>query len=109
MKKGFLIMPKSDILLKEQPSQRESSYETTTYVSEDVFNKLMEMNYSGFVSIAGNKFLSLGGMRFQENKNLANNTILTPNPKEVSRLQNERYEKMVEDLKKFGELYGGRV
>tara|TARA_R100000541_G_C1897352_1_gene84052 strand:+ start:78744 stop:79052 length:309 start_codon:yes stop_codon:yes gene_type:complete len=102
-------MSKSDTLLTGQPPQEESSYETTIYVSEDVFNKLMRMDYSGFVSIAGEKFLSLGGMRFQENKNLANNTILTPNPEEVKRLQDEGYKEMVEDLKVFGELYGGRL
>lgn len=109
MKKGYLTMSKNNTLLKEPPSQNGSAYETTIYVSEDVFKKLMGMDYSGFVSIDGNKFLSLGGMRFQENKSLRENTILTPNPEEVSRLQNERYEKMVEDLKVFGELYGGRL
>lgn len=66
----------------------------------------MGMNYSGFVSIDGNKFLSLGEMRFQENKSLPENTILTPNPEEAARLQKERYERMVEDLKVFERLYG---
>ena len=114
VEKGGHIMSKSNNLLTEQPSQEDKSYETTIYVSEDVFKKLMEMNYSGFVSIDGNKFLSLKGlslrgMRFQENKSLPENTILTPNPKEVARLQKERYEKMVGYLKKFEKLYGGSL
>lgn len=107
-------MSKSDTLLTEQLSQEDKSYGKTIYVSEDVFNKLMEMNYSGFVSIAGERFLSLkglslGSMTFTEDKSLPKNTILTPDPKEVKRLQKERYEEMVEDLKVFGELYGSSL
>ena len=85
--------------------QNKATYETTIYVSEDVFNKLMEMNYSGFVSIAGEKFISLGGMSFKQDKSLPKNTILTPNPKEVKRLQRERYEKVLGDLGMFEKLY----
>lgn len=102
-------MSKNNILLKEQSSQEGSSYGTTIYVSEDVFNKLMEMDYSGFVSVTEEKFLSLGGMRFRENKSLPDNTILIPDPKEVKRLENERYKKMVEDLKVFERLYGVKL
>ncbi len=107
-------MSKSDTLLTEQPSQKGSAYGKTIYVSEDVFSKLMEMNYSGFVSIAGEKILSLKGlsldsMTFTEDRYLPKNTIIEPNPEEVKRLQKERFENMLEDLKVFGELYGERL
>ncbi len=95
--------------LKEQPSQNGSAYGKTIYVSEDVFSKLMEMNYSGFVSIAGEKFLSLGSMTFTEDRYLPKNTIIEPNPEGVKRLQKGRFENMLEDLKVFGELYGGSL
>ena len=106
-----------NIILKEQPSQEDKSYGKTIYVSEDVFNRLMEMRVecysyeenSGFVSIAGERFLSLGSMTFTEDRYLPKNTIMIPDPKEVKRLQKERYEKMVDGLKKFGELYGERL
>ncbi len=102
-------MSKSDTLLTGQPSQNGSAYGKTIYVPEDVFNKLMEMNYSGFVSIAGEKILSLGEMTFTEDRYLPKNTIIEPNPEEVKRLQKERFENMLEDLKVFERLYGSSL
>ncbi len=103
-------MSKSDTLLVEQLSQEGKSYETTIYVSEDVFNKLlMEGDYEAFISFNGKNTLSLKGTLIKENKSLPENTILTPDSEEVKRLQKERYEKMIEDLKVFERLYGSSL
>ena len=79
-------------------------YGSVIYVSEDVFNKLMETNYQSFVTFEGNSTLFLKGINFVENKALPENTIITPKPKEVKRLQKERFDKMMVGLDNFNSM-----
>ncbi len=80
-------------------------YGSVIYVSEDVFNKLlMRGGYDAFISFENDKTISLKGILFKENKALPKNTIITPKPKEVERLQNERFDKMMVDLENFNSM-----
>lgn len=76
-------------------------YGSVMYVSEDVFCKLMETHYQGSVTFEGDNPLFLGGINFVEIKYLPENTIITPKPEEIERLQKERFDKMVSGLEQF--------
>ncbi len=81
------------------------SYGSVIYVSEDVFNKLlMRGGYDAFLSFENEKTISLKDILFKENKTLPENTIITPKPKEVGRLQNERFDNMIVDLENFNSM-----
>lgn len=81
------------------------SYGSVIYVSSDVFNKLlMDGGYDAFISFEGSKTISLKDILFKENKALPKNTILSPNPEEVERLQEESFDKMIVDLENFNSM-----
>lgn len=81
------------------------SYGSVLYVSSDVFNKLlMEGVYDAFISFENDKTISLKDILFKENKSLPENTILSPNPEEVERLQKELFDKMIVDLENFNSM-----
>jgi hypothetical protein len=79
-------------------------YGSVIYVSEDVFCKLMETNYQGSVTFEGDNPLFLRGINFVEIKDLPENTIITPKPEEVERLQKERFDKTMVDLENFNSM-----